>query len=161
MKLPSTQSTNCRLPLLLKPKAIVLGLEASNYPEAVEALVRRALAGDGRLYHKSSMIARAIFVRDAQGGTVLEGGVALPHVRVEALTEERTALGICAREFFTEGSQRLCVSIIFLCLRPVSVEGMGILSEAYKIFGNAKNVYRLRSCRSLPEVLSALGSKEA
>jgi len=144
----------------LSPRRIVLW----GVPVAKEQVLR-TLAGTVRLEDGVSdpeKLYADILIREEQGSTFFNEGVAFPHVRVEDLTAPVVALGL-TRGGVADISTDKPIELVFLILSPAGTPALQVklLGAASRAAQSRPLLKALRSAETSDEVLRAIVSWEA
>jgi mannitol/fructose-specific phosphotransferase system IIA component (Ntr-type) len=104
----------------------------------------------------------SIMIREAQGSTFFNEGVAFPHVRVDGLAAPVVALGL-TREGVIDVATDKPVEIVFLLLSPADPPAtqVKLLALASRASQNRSLMQALRSVRTPEDALLAIHDAEA
>jgi len=159
---PPRPRVPARLSALLAPEALVFFAE----PVAKDALLARlvaAAAGEPPAVDVARVLG-GLELRERDGSTFLEEGVALPHVRVVGLAEPRVALGVL-RAGVTNGptGRGRPIEAVFLFLIPESRPevGLALLASAARLFRDDRFRADLAAATTGREVIARIAAGEA
>lgn len=112
------ERTSMKLTQIVAPGAIIPRLAATTRDEAVAELVDALVAsGAASQAHRDELIKR-VLDRERQASTGFGKGVAVPHVKHEAVSVMRAAIGLSERGVDFASLDRQPVYSIFLLLSP-------------------------------------------
>ncbi|HEY8021274.1 MAG TPA: PTS sugar transporter subunit IIA [Thermoanaerobaculia bacterium] len=169
---PAGPAASPRLADLLSPQSVVFFPE----PVAKDALFRRLVAAaaagvaapGGAPALDAEGVLRGLELRERDGSTFLEEGVALPHVRVVGLAEPRVALGVPRAGVINgqagrggRGSQP--IEAVFLLLIPETrpETGLQLLATAARLFRDDRFRAGLAAAKTAGEVVELVAGAEA
>ena len=141
---------------LLPPERVMIWEGPVTRGEVLGKLVDVAAAPD-LLGDIREDILRRILLREEQGSTFMNEGVALPHARLEYLTEPRVALGL-TRMGISDVAAQEPTECVFLMLFPMDNPAIGIkvLALAATLAKDRQSVKVFRSANSGAAVSSAI-----
>lgn len=153
---PATGPAPLSLCELLLPSRIVIWEEPVPRDEVLAKLVDAA-AADDLLGDIRDDILRRTLLREEQGSTFMNEGVALPHARLEYLTEPRVALGL-TRMGISDVATQEPIECVFLMLFPMDNPGIGIkvLALAATLAKDRQSLKTFRSANRGEEVALAI-----
>jgi two-component system, OmpR family, sensor histidine kinase KdpD len=139
----------------LSPKHIIIWNTAVEKETVLRTLASTVAANSG--LEDAETLFASIMIREAQGSTFFNEGVAFPHVRVEGLAAPVVALGL-TREGVIDVATDKPIEIIFLILSPAQapetqVKLLGLASRAAQ---NRHLMQTLRSVRTPEEAIKAV-----
>lgn len=140
---------------MIKANLVLSGLKATSKKQVLEELSRhvaKACNGD------PDNLFNALLDRERIGSTGIGSGVAIPHIKIEEITE---VMGVfarldCAVDF--DAIDEKPVDIIFMLLAPAdtrSTQHLKALARVSKFLRDAKTCQRLRECKTI-EALTAI-----
>jgi two-component system sensor histidine kinase KdpD len=144
-----------RLSLLSSPRHIVIWETAVEKETVLRTLASTVREEAG--IEAGESIFESIMLREAQGSTFFNEGVAFPHVRVEGLAAPVIALGL-TREGVIDVATDKPIEIVFLILSPAQtpetqVKLLGLASRAAQ---NRSLMQALRSVRTPEEAMAVI-----
>ena len=145
---------------LLSPDRILIWDRPVEQAVLLRSLAEAAVSGIGGV--DTEYVLDRIAMREEQGSTFLNEGVALPHVRIGGLKNPVVAFGL-TRKGVPDADTSLPIEFVFLILSPeevpeTQVSILGIVSRASR---NRMLSQKLETCRTPAEVLAAIGEWES
>jgi len=122
---------------------------------ALRTLVNAA-AADGDIGDPAELLA-AVLMREQEGSTFFNEGVAFPHARIETADHPVVAVGI-TRQGISDAAIEKPVELVFLVVSPTRFPDMQvqILGTLARMSRNRQLLLRIQSCRTPDEALSTI-----
>lgn len=141
-----------RLSSLLQPEHIVLGVEARSLEGAVREILDRVERF--RPERPKAEVLEAVLRREAQAGTALEKGIALPHARVSGLRDFHFMVGVAKEPLDDVCADGTPVELLFLILADDSKNTVMLQTMAAvgKLAEDAARLDALKRARTADEV---------
>ena len=132
---------------------VIVPLEVTSFDDAVEALLRPALARAGLAGDAIDRCIETVIRREAAGSTA-SGRAALPHGRSDAVS--RVVAGLGLNRDGIAGRDNTQAMLAFISPPSAVVEHLHFLSASAKLFRNEAAVERLLGAANADEVLATL-----
>ena len=147
---------NSKLAPYLDTDRIVVSGEMSSQKRVFEILGE--LLSTGLEQIQDTQISMELQARERLGCTALAHGVAIPHCRIDNVTEIRSAIIKLDTGIEYDAPDNKPVDLIFALLVPqqANQEHLETLSELAKFLSNEENRVRLRDCQNAQALLDAL-----
>jgi PTS system nitrogen regulatory IIA component len=145
---------------LLDPAAVSVDLTAQNKKDALTEMC--SLLGAARKLPDPAAMVKTLMEREALGSTGIGQGVAIPHGKAGALTEQAAAVGISKRGLDFDSLDGEPVHIVFLLVAPPEAAGSHLKALA-KISRLLKDKFfrqTLRDARTPADVVSLLRNED-
>ena len=113
-----------RITDLLGPRRILLGTQAADKQEALQALLD-ALAADGCLKDKETF-RQEVFAREEKGGTAVGGGVAIPHAKSRGVARPALAAMTLAEGIDWQAPDGAPVRLVFVIAAPADAANLHV-----------------------------------
>jgi two-component system sensor histidine kinase KdpD len=148
---------NGELSQRLGTERIVVWNEPVTKQRAIEQLVKRIAGNSSAPRVDVRTAVERIAQREAEGSTFLNEGVALPHARIEGLSEPQVALGV-AHGGVLDSTTEKPIEVIFLLLSPATGAGthLRLLAQVGRLFQNQELRRRLGRASDAAEVMEAV-----
>ncbi len=145
----------------LSRDAITLDLKAQDKKQAIAELVELLRAN--KKIKKTDEIIETVMERERLGSTGIGQGVAIPHGKTDALSEQVGALGISQKGVEFNSLDGEPVYIIFLLVGPVEVAGQHLkaLSRISRLFKDKFFRQSLRDAKKEDEVVKIIEQEDA
>ena len=144
----------------LKLKHIELDLKEQEKPAVIEELVD-LIAESGAVKNKKALLA-AIIERERLGSTAIGNGVAMPHVRIDGVTEALLAFGrsVHGVDFNSLDGEKTHIFFIFISPKD-DVEGhLKILAKISRLVKDKFHVSRLKKAKNKKEIVDIIAHIE-
>lgn len=147
---------NSKLAPYLNTDRIVFSGEMSSQKRVFEILGE--LLSTGLEQIQDTQISMELQARERLGCTALGHGVAIPHCRIDNVTEIRSAIIKLDTGIEFDAPDNKPVDLIFALLVPqqANQEHLETLSELAQFLSNEENRVRLRDCHNAQAILDAL-----
>jgi nitrogen PTS system EIIA component len=147
---------NSKLAPYLNTARIVVSGEMSSQKRVFEILGE--LLSTGLEQIQDTQISMELQARERLGCTALGHGVAIPHCRIDNVTEIRSAIIKLDTGIEFDAPDNKPVDLIFALLVPqqANQEHLETLSELAQFLSNEENRVRLRDCHNAQAILDAL-----
>lgn len=164
---PAAEGTPAPLPAAspvlgeyLSPGRIVIWDRPVERDVVLRALADVAVAGRPEL--DAETVLDGIAMREAQGSTFLNEGIALPHARIEKLAQPIVAIG-ATRKGIPDVSTEMPIEYVFLILTPAETPEIQIriLAAVSRASRNRELAGTLARCRTPADVFAAIRDWEA
>ncbi|HRY29348.1 MAG TPA: PTS sugar transporter subunit IIA [Elusimicrobiota bacterium] len=145
---------------ILAPEVITVDLKAQGKQEVLEELCG-LLSAANKLPDPKQMVS-VLMEREALGSTGIGQGVAIPHGKVNSVTQQVAALGLSRRGVDFEALDGESVYIIFLLVAPLDAAGNHLKALA-KISRLLKDKYfrqSLRDAKTPEDVLKIIREED-
>lgn len=144
----------------LSADRIVLDFEAKKKEDAIGALVDPVVNG----YDRDAII-KEILEREALGSTGVGQGVAIPHVRMDAVDEPAVVFGRAAKPIDFEAIDDEPCSLFFLVVGPTSADAqdayLKTMAKISRLMRNADVRTQLASAAGERDVIDVIAANEA
>ena len=123
--------------------------------ESLAGIVNTYLGGS---QEQSDSLFHRFIAREKLGSTAIGDGVAIPHCRIDNVTEIRSAIIKLDTGIEFDAPDNKPVDLIFALLVPqqANQEHLETLSELAQFLSNEENRVRLRDCHNAQAILDAL-----
>ncbi len=140
---------------LLRPEHVVVGLRASDKTQLLAELARRAATA---LHTEAATILRALLGREELGSTGLGHGFALPHARLDGLTDFFGMFVRLNRPIDFAAIDGQPVDLVFLLLIPPDAGGrhLAALAAIARPLRGIGFVQRLRKAKDATELYALM-----
>ena len=144
-----------KIPDLLSPADVMVGVQAANKRLLLGELAARAAASLGL---PADRIAPYMLKREELGSTGIGRGVAIPHARLPELKKPFGLLAKLKQAMEFDAIDGQAVDIVFVLLLPASAESesLGALALVARTLRPPETVARLRGAKTAPELYSAI-----
>jgi PTS system nitrogen regulatory IIA component len=144
----------------LCPEAISIDLKAQDKKAAITELVE--LLGSAKKIKNTSKIIEAALEREKLGSTGIGQGVAIPHGKTDAVTEQVGALGISQKGVEFNSLDGEPVYIIFLLIGPAEVAGQHLkaLARVSRLFKDKFFRQALKEAKTLKEIIKIIQQED-
>jgi PTS system nitrogen regulatory IIA component len=144
-----------KIPDLLSPTDVMIGVRAVNKRLLLGELVARAAASLGL---PADQIASYLLKREELGSTGIGRGVAIPHARLPDLKKPFGLLAKLKQGLDFDAIDGQAVDIVFVLLLPGSAESeaLGALALVARTLRPPENLVRLRGTKTAAELYSAI-----
>jgi len=145
---------------LLSPSRIIVWDEPATKSDVQRRLVE-AIAGEVADLN-TQVVSAKLVEREAKGSTFLNEGIALPHARIESLSQPQIALGITHAGVLDTTTERP-IEAIFLLLSPASGASrhLQLLAKAGRALQNRELRRALQRAESPTQALAAINDFES
>ncbi|MDR0822910.1 MAG: PTS sugar transporter subunit IIA [Endomicrobium sp.] len=145
---------------LLSPESIIADLKASDKKSAIVELVD-VLKNTGKV-KKSDEIIEVVLEREKLGSTGIGQGVAIPHGKTDAISEQSGVLGISKKGIEFNSLDGELVNIIFLLVGPVEVAGQHLkaLSRISRLFKDKFLRQAIKEAASVEEIIKIIQQED-
>ncbi len=148
-----------KLSEVLNEDRIVLDFDAKKKEDAIGALVDPVENG-----HDRDTILSEILEREKLGSTGVGQGVAIPHVRMDAIDEPVVVFGRSAKPIDFEAIDDEACSLFFLVLGPTSAEAQDVylktMAKISRLMRSADVRSRLAEAATEDEVIEIIAANE-
>ncbi|MDR3243623.1 MAG: PTS sugar transporter subunit IIA [Elusimicrobiota bacterium] len=146
---------------LLSPKSIIADLKASDKKSAIVELVD-VLKNTGKV-KESDEIIEVVLEREKLGSTGIGQGVAIPHGKTDAISEQSGVLGISKKGIEFNSLDGELVNIIFLLVGPVEVAGQHLkaLSRISRLFKDKFLRQAIKEAANVDEIIKIIQQEDA
>ena len=145
---------------ILKPSAIIVGLEGDTKDAIIEELVDRLDVGTA--ISDRDKVLQAVLEREKIMSTGIGDGIAIPHGKSDAVLELTAALGIHKRGVDFEALDGEPAFVFFLLVSPANVSGPHIkaLARISRLLKNDDFKKKLISAATPEEIISIVEAEE-
>lgn len=145
----------------LCPEAINIDLEARDKKEAIAEIVDMLVKA--KKIKKPAEIIETVLEREKLGSTGIGQGVAIPHGKINFLTEQIGALGISQKGVEFNALDGEPVHLIFFLIGPVEVAGKHLkaLSRISRLFKDKFFRNSLREAKTPDEVIKIIQQEDS
>jgi len=145
----------------LSADCIVTDLKATDKKSAVVELVD--VLKSAKKVKSTDEIIEVVLEREKLGSTGIGQGVAIPHGKTDALTEQVGVLGISRKGIEFNSLDGELVHIIFLLVGPVEVAGQHLkaLSRISRLFKDKFLRQAIKDAKTVDEVLKIIQQEDA
>jgi len=146
---------------LLSPKSIIADLKAADKKSAIVELVD-VLKNTGKV-KESAEIIEVVLEREKLGSTGIGQGVAIPHGKTGAISEQSGVLGISKKGIEFNSLDGELVNIIFLLVGPVEVAGQHLkaLSRISRLFKDKFLRQAIKEAANVDEIIKIIQQEDA
>jgi PTS system nitrogen regulatory IIA component len=146
---------------ILSPQSIIADLKASDKKSAIIELVD-ALKSAGKV-KESDEIIEVVLEREKLGSTGIGQGVAIPHGKTDAISEQSGVLGISKKGIEFNSLDGELVNIIFLLVGPVEVAGQHLkaLSRISRLFKDKFLRQAIKEASGVEEIIKIIQQEDA
>jgi nitrogen PTS system EIIA component len=144
----------------LYPEAIIIDLKAQDKKSAITEIID-ALSKSKKL-KKPAEVIEAILEREKLGSTGIGQGVAIPHGKTSAVSEQIGALGISQKGLEFNSLDGEPVNLIFLLVGPVEVAGQHLkaLARISRLFKDRFFRQALKEANSVEEIIKIIQKED-
>jgi PTS system nitrogen regulatory IIA component len=144
----------------LSQDTIIVDLKATDKKSAIIELVN-ALEKTKKIKKKDEIIS-VVLEREKLGSTGIGQGVAIPHGKVEVLTEQMGVLGISHKGIEFNSLDGELVHIVFLLVGPVEVAGQHLkaLSRISRLFKDKFLRQAIREAKTSEDVVKIIQQQD-
>jgi PTS system nitrogen regulatory IIA component len=145
---------------LLSPESIIADLKATDKKSAIVELVE-ILKSAGKV-KKSDEIIEVVLEREKLGSTGIGQGVAIPHGKTDAISEQSGVLGISKKGIEFNSLDGELVNIIFLLVGPVEVAGQHLkaLSRISRLFKDKFLRQAIKDAASVEDIIKIIQQED-
>jgi PTS system nitrogen regulatory IIA component len=145
----------------LCPEAICIDLKAQDKKSAITELADQI--AKAKKSRKTSEIIETVMEREKLGSTGIGQGVAIPHGKTDAVSEQIGALGVSQKGVEFNSLDGEPVHLIFLLVGPVEASGdhLKALSRISRLFKDKFFRQALREAKSVAEVVKIIQHEDA
>ncbi len=145
----------------LCPEAISIDLKGQDKKSAINELVD--LLVKAKKIKKPAEVIEAVLEREKLGSTGIGQGVAIPHGKTEALSQQFGVLGISQKGLDFNSLDGEPVYMVFLLVGPVEVAGQHLkaLARISRLFKDKFFRQALRDAKSPDDVLKIIQREDA
>ncbi|MFH1369277.1 MAG: PTS sugar transporter subunit IIA [Elusimicrobiota bacterium] len=144
----------------LNPEAITIDLKAQDKKSAITELVE--LLSKSKKLKKPGEVIDAILEREKLGSTGIGQGVAIPHGKTNAVSEQIGAFGISQKGVEFNSLDGEPVHLIFLLVGPVEVAGQHLkaLARISRLFKDKFFRQALKDAKSVEEIVKIIEKED-
>lgn len=145
----------------LYPEAVTIELKSQDKKGAITELVE--MLSKSKKMKKPSEVIDAILEREKLGSTGIGQGVAIPHGKTNAVTEQIGAFGISQKGVEFNSLDGEPVNLIFLLVGPVEVAGQHLkaLARISRLFKDKFFRQALKEAKSAEDVIKIIEKEDA
>ncbi|MBN1823596.1 MAG: PTS sugar transporter subunit IIA [Endomicrobiales bacterium] len=142
-------------------EAISIDLKAGDKKTAITELVE--MLAKAKKVKKTQEVIETVLEREKLGSTGIGQGVAIPHGKTDAVSEQIGALGISQKGVEFNSLDGEPVHLIFFLVGPVEVAGQHLkaLSRISRLFKDKYFRQALRDAKSVEEVVKIIQREDA
>ena len=149
-----------KLSEVLTEERVVLDFDAKTKEDAIGALVGPVVNGFDR-----ETVLSEIVEREKLGSTGVGQGVAIPHVRMEAIQEPSVVFGRSSRPVEFDAIDEEPCSLFFLVLGPTSADAqdayLKTMAKISRLMRSADVRQKLAAAGTAAEIISAIATHES
>lgn len=144
----------------LYPEAIIIDLKAQDKKSAITEMID-ALSKSKKL-KKPSEVIEAILEREKLGSTGIGQGVAIPHGKTNAVSEQIGALAVSQKGLEFNSLDGEPVHLIFLLVGPVEVAGQHLkaLARISRLFKDRFFRQAIKDAKSVEEIVKIIQKED-
>lgn len=147
----------------LSSEGIVIDLKAQDKKAAIAELVDQLVKAKKIKKTAEAEVIETVLEREKLGSTGIGQGVAIPHGKTDAVSEQIGALGISQKGVEFNSLDGEPVHLIFFLVGPVEVAGQHLkaLSRISRLFKDKFFRQALREAKSVEEVIKIIQQEDA
>lgn len=147
----------------LSAEGIVIDLKAQDKKTAIAELVDQLVKEKKIKKASEAEVIETVLEREKLGSTGIGQGVAIPHGKTDAVSEQIGALGISQKGVEFNSLDGEPVHLIFFLVGPVEVAGQHLkaLSRISRLFKDKFFRQALREAKSVEEVIKIIQQEDA
>ncbi len=140
----------------LTAELVTTDLQGSNKPEVIRALLE-ILCRTGKVKDKELAL-KDLLVREAEMSTGMENGIAIPHVKTDAVDGLVACIGVSRRKIDFENLDRKPSRIFIMTLSPKGSGGphARFLAEVSRLLSNSRFRKQILKARNDEQLLQLL-----
>ena len=152
-----------RLSDLLRPKAVLLGIEDSDKWHVIERLTDHLVSGSGLDAGHRDAVLDALLARERSMSTGMENGVAIPHCSMEVVEDTLVSLGVARAGIDFESIDGRPTHLILLLVTPKNKTKVHIrtLAEIAKLLNDESFRNDLIAAETPETILELIRKREA